>query len=47
MRWTGLPLVDGPHFALDTASISVLAYEPSHPDSPVIERWNFTSLDAI
>jgi broad specificity phosphatase PhoE len=40
-RWIGLPLINGQHFALAPASISVLAYEPGHPTVPAIVLWNF------
>jgi probable phosphoglycerate mutase len=36
-RWLGLPVTDGRHFQLDTATISVLAHER---ESPVVRRWN-------
>jgi broad specificity phosphatase PhoE len=39
-RWIGLAVVDGQHFPLDTASISMLTYSSSHPDVPVITLWN-------
>jgi broad specificity phosphatase PhoE len=39
-RWTGLPVAQGQHFALDPASISILGFEPSHPQRRVIARWN-------
>jgi broad specificity phosphatase PhoE len=40
VRWIGLPVGEGRHFALDTASWSVLGYE--HPDRevPAISHWN-------
>jgi broad specificity phosphatase PhoE len=39
-RWIGLPVVEGQHFALGTASLSILGYEPHHPETSVIELWN-------
>ena len=39
-RWVGLPLIEGQHFALGPASLSVLAHEPSHPELRVIALWN-------
>jgi broad specificity phosphatase PhoE len=36
-RWLDLGPVDGRHFALDTATISVLGWER---EDPVVERWN-------
>ena len=38
VRWVGLPVREGRHFALDTASISILGYERA-PD-PAITLWN-------
>ncbi len=43
VRWIGLPVVNGQHFPLGTASVSILGYDASHPDVPVIERWNSIS----
>ena len=34
-RWIGLPVIEGPHFVLGTASLSVLSYDPDHPKVPV------------
>jgi broad specificity phosphatase PhoE len=39
-RWIGATVDEGRHFALDTASLSILGYEPSHPETPVIALWN-------
>ncbi|HET9500970.1 MAG TPA: histidine phosphatase family protein [Marmoricola sp.] len=36
-RWLGLPVSEGRHFQLDTATVSVLAY---HRETPVVARWN-------
>ena len=36
-RWIGLPVTDGRHLRLDTATISVLGWER---ESAVILRWN-------
>jgi broad specificity phosphatase PhoE len=41
-RWIGLPVIEAQHFALATASISVLGYAVSHPDVPVITLWDAT-----
>lgn len=38
MRWIGLPVPEGRHFVLDTASFGVLGYE--HGDIPVVSSWN-------
>lgn len=40
MRWIGLPLANGVHFPLATASLSILGYGPKRPDLPVISSWN-------
>ena len=39
-RWIGLPVIEGPHFVLGTASLSILGYNPDHPAVPVISLWN-------
>ena len=39
-RWIMLPVVEGQHFLLGTASLSILGYNPSHPDVRVIALWN-------
>lgn len=42
-RWIGFPLAEARHFLLSTASLSILGYEPSHPEVPVIALWNASS----
>jgi broad specificity phosphatase PhoE len=39
-RWIGLPVIDGQHFALGPASLSILRYDPHHPQTRVIALWN-------
>ena len=39
-RWLGLPPSDGRLFKLDTASVSVLAYEHDDRAEPVMDLWN-------
>ena len=39
-RWIGLPVVEGQHFLLGTASVSILSYNPAHPDVRVLALWN-------
>ena len=39
-RWIGLPVIEGQHLALGPASLSILGYNPSHPDVRVISLWN-------
>jgi broad specificity phosphatase PhoE len=41
-RWIGLPVIDGGHFALGTASLGILGREHSHPETPVLALWNFS-----
>jgi probable phosphoglycerate mutase len=41
-RWIGLPVIEGQHLSLSTASLSILGYAPSHPDVRVISLWNAT-----
>jgi broad specificity phosphatase PhoE len=46
-RWIGLPVIDGPHFLLGTASLSILGYDPDHPEVPVISLWNRSSQENL
>ncbi|MDP4076375.1 histidine phosphatase family protein [Acidovorax sp. A1169] len=39
-RWIGLPVLEGQHFTLAPASISILGFEPAHPQRRVISLWN-------
>ena len=39
-RWIGLAILEGQHFALAPASVSVLGPKPGHSQIPVIESWN-------
>lgn len=39
-RWIGLPVPEAQHLILSTASASILAYNPAHPDLRVIALWN-------
>jgi broad specificity phosphatase PhoE len=39
-RWIGSLIVEAQHFSLDTAALSVLGFDPSHPGVRVIELWN-------
>ena len=41
-RWIGLPVIEGQHFLLDTASLNILGFNPSHPEVRVIALWNAT-----
>jgi len=40
VRWVGLAVTDAQHFSLGTASLSILALNPSHPGTRVIALWN-------
>jgi len=46
-RWIGLPVIEGPHFVLGTASLSILGYDPDHPKVPVIALWNAFSHEML
>jgi probable phosphoglycerate mutase len=39
-RWIGLPIIEARHFSLDPASLSVLGFNPDHPETAVIALWN-------
>lgn len=39
-RWIGLPLITGQHLTLFPASLSILGYNPDHPEIRVISLWN-------
>jgi probable phosphoglycerate mutase len=39
-RWIGLPVIDGQHLSLGTASLSILGSNPAHPEIRVISLWN-------
>ncbi len=39
-RWIGLPVLEGPHFPLSTASLNILGHNPVHPESRAIVLWN-------
>jgi broad specificity phosphatase PhoE len=41
-RWTGLTVLEAQHFILGPATMSILSYNPNHPDVPVIALWNAT-----
>ena len=44
-RWIGLPVHHAEHFSLGTGSLSLLTYEASHPELPVIALWNESPND--
>jgi broad specificity phosphatase PhoE len=39
-RWIGLPPLEGEHFRLSPASVSIFGCDPHHPEVPVIALWN-------
>jgi broad specificity phosphatase PhoE len=46
-RWIGLPPIEAQHFALGTASLSILGCDPHHPKVPVIALWNEASHELV
>ena len=40
VRWIGLPVIEGRHFATRTASLGILGYESGRLDAPSIALWN-------
>jgi broad specificity phosphatase PhoE len=46
-RWIGLPVIEGPHFVLGTASLSILGYDLDHPKVSVIALWNAFSHEML
>lgn len=40
-RWIGLALAEAIHFPLNTASVSILCYDPRHRNAAVIPLWNW------
>lgn len=44
VRWIGQPVQEGRHFALDTASLSILGYEHGNDEIPAISLWNSGSI---
>lgn len=39
-RWNGLALIEGQHFTLHPASVSLLGTDAHHADRRAIELWN-------
>jgi probable phosphoglycerate mutase len=39
-RWLGLDAAQGAHLSLDTASMSILGFNPSHPEIRALVLWN-------
>ena len=44
-RWIWMPLDCARHFPLGIASVSILGYDPDHPEVPVIALWNAAAHD--
>jgi broad specificity phosphatase PhoE len=40
VRWIGLAVIEGEHFSLAPASLSILGHNPGHADVRSIELWN-------
>jgi broad specificity phosphatase PhoE len=45
--WIGLPVLQAQHLMLGTACVSVLCYNPAHPDMRVIAHWNHSATDPL
>jgi broad specificity phosphatase PhoE len=43
VRWIGLPVEQGEHLQLGTASLSILGFNPAHPGLRVIAQWNISA----
>jgi broad specificity phosphatase PhoE len=39
-RWIEISVAESQHFSLDTASLSILGFDPHHPEVRVIALWN-------
>lgn len=39
-RWIGLEVVEGQHFSIGAAALSLLSYDIDHPEVPVVALWN-------
>ena len=42
LRWIGVPVAEGGHLPLGTASLSILGFSAARPDVRVIALWNAT-----
>ena len=45
-RWIGLPVLQGEHLQLGSASLSILGFNPNHPGLKVIAQWNMLAPTA-
>jgi broad specificity phosphatase PhoE len=39
-RWIKLAVIEAQHFPLGTVSLSIFAFDPHHPEVPIIALWN-------
>jgi broad specificity phosphatase PhoE len=46
-RWIGLAVIHGENFSLEPVSLSILSYNPHHPEVRVIELWNATPASPL
>ena len=46
-RWIGLSILQAQHLLMSTASISILAHNPAHPELRVIAHWNHAASDPL
>ncbi len=46
-RWIGLPVREGQHLVLDTASVSILDHNHHNAEAPAISLWNAVSNDVF
>jgi broad specificity phosphatase PhoE len=46
-RWIGLPLQQARHFPLGTGALSILGYDPHHPEVAVLASWNLLPTSAV
>jgi broad specificity phosphatase PhoE len=44
-RWIALPLIEAQHLAFGPASLSILGYDPHHPEVAIIALWNAASME--
>ena len=46
-RWIGLPVLQAQHLLMGTASVSILAHNPAHPEQRVIALWNYAATNPL
>jgi broad specificity phosphatase PhoE len=47
VRWIRLPMINGEHFPLRPAAISILGSVPDHPQVPAILMWNVAPKEIV